>query len=66
MDALVLENFGLEALDMDSVERFRATMEAVRPGHPWNKLGAEDLLLKLNAAGRVEGEGALHPTRRRG
>lgn len=63
LDALVLENFGLEAQDMDSVERFRATMEAVRPGHPWNKLGAEDLLLKLNAAGRVEGEGALHPTR---
>lgn len=63
LDALVLKNFGLDALDMGSVERFRATMEAVRPGHPWNKLGPEDLLLKLNAAGRVEGKGALHPTR---
>lgn len=63
LDALVLENFGLDALDMGSVERFRAMMEAVRPGHPWSQLGLEDLLLKLNAAGRVEGEGALHPTR---
>lgn len=63
LDALVLEDFGLDALDMDAVERFRATMEAVRPGHPWSSLGPEDLLLKLNAAGRVGGEGMLHPTR---
>ena len=63
LDALVLEEFSLDALDAESVERFRATLEAVRPNHPWAKLPFEDLLIKLNAAGRVEGEGALHPTR---
>ncbi len=63
LDALVLDDFGLDALNMESVERFRATMEAVRPGHPWNRLSLEDLLLKLNAAGRVEGERELRPTR---
>lgn len=63
LDALVLEEFSLEALDREVVERFRATLEAVRPNHPWIKLAYEDFLLKLNAVGRCQGEGALHPTR---
>ena len=63
LDALVLEEFSLVALDREVVERFRATLEAVRPNHPWTKLAYEDFLLKLNAVGRCQGEGALHPTR---
>lgn len=63
LDALVLEEFGLDTLSRDSVERFRAGVEAVRPNHPWTKLGWEDLLIRLNAAGRRNGKGELHPTR---
>uniref|UniRef100_A0A7C9JDF0 Schlafen AlbA-2 domain-containing protein n=1 Tax=Muribaculaceae bacterium Z82 TaxID=2304548 RepID=A0A7C9JDF0_9BACT len=63
LDAAVLEEFSLEALSQETVVRFRASVEAVRPHHPWLSLSFEELLVRLNAAGRVNGEGPLHPTR---
>lgn len=63
LDALVLEDFSIEALSTESIDRFRLSLEAIRPDHPWVKLGHEDLLIKLNAAGRKSGEGDIHPTR---
>ena len=63
LDALVLPEFDLEALNRDSVNRFRSVMEAVRPNHPWLQLGFEEFLIRLNAAGRIGGEGRIRPTR---
>ncbi len=63
LDAAVLEEFSLQALSGETVRRFCAAVEAVRPKHPWLGLSFEDLLVKLNAAGRTSGDGELHPTR---
>lgn len=63
LDVAVLEEFSLQALSTETIERFRAAVAVARPNHPWLTLGTEELLLKLNAAGRLHGEGDLHPTR---
>ncbi len=63
LDAGLLPEFSLEALSENTIQRFRSAVEAVRPHHPWLGLGVEDLLMRLNAAGRENGEGSLHPTR---
>lgn len=63
LDDAVLEEFSLDALSWDTVSRYRAVVSAVRPNHPWLKLDDEELLVKLNAIGRTNGEGEFHPTR---
>lgn len=63
LDATVLEEAPLKALSEETVRRFRSSVEAARPGHPWLSLPIEDFLVKLNAADRERGEGPLHPTK---
>ncbi len=60
-DMLVLNEFELSALDMDSVRRYRIRMKSHRPGHVWEELDDPDFLYKLGAVGRGE-DGKLHPT----
>ena len=62
-DDAPLEEFTLEALSQDTINRYRAALTSVRPNHPWLNLEDEEFLVKLNAIKRVNGEGALHPTR---
>lgn len=60
-DMIVLDDFDLSALDMDSVRRYRIRMKSHRPGHVWEELDDTDFLYKLGAVGRGE-DGKLHPT----
>lgn len=60
-DMIVLNDFDLSALDMDSLRRYRIRMKQHRPGHVWEELDDEQFLYKLGAAGRGD-DGKLHPT----
>ena len=60
-DMVVLEEFDLSALDMDSLRRYRIRMKSHRPGHVWEEVDDVEFLYKLGAAGRGE-DGAVHPT----
>lgn len=60
-DMMVLDEFDLTALDMDSVRRYRIRMKSHRPGHVWEELDDSDFLYKLGAVGRGE-DAKLHPT----
>lgn len=60
-DMMVLDDFDLTALDMDSVRRYRIRMQSHRPGHVWEELDDSDFLYKLGAVGRWE-DAKLHPT----
>lgn len=60
-DMVVLNDFDLSALDMDSLRRYRIRMKQHRPGHVWEELDDEQFLYKLGAAGRGD-DGKLHPT----
>lgn len=60
-DMVVLEEFALSALDMDSLRRYRIRMKSHRPGHVWEEVDDFEFLYKLGAVGRGE-DGAMHPT----
>lgn len=60
-DMKILENMGLDALDYESVQRYRTRMKRHRPGHVWEGLEDTEFLYKLGAAGR-SGDGTMHPT----
>ena len=60
-DMIVLNDFDMSALDMDSLRRYRIRMKQHRPGHVWEELDDEQFLYKLGAAGRGD-DGKLHPT----
>ncbi len=60
-DMLVLENMELDALDYDSVKRYRIRMRIYRPGHVWEELEDVEFLYKLGAVGRSS-DGKMHPT----
>lgn len=62
-DRLVLPEFGLDALCMDTVQSYRNALRAERPDHPWRDLDDEALLVRLGAAGRSPKDGEIHPTR---
>ena len=60
-DMLVPENMELDAIDFDSVRRYRQRMANHRPGHVWEELDDKDFLYKLGALGRGQ-NGDIHPT----
>ncbi|WP_458462499.1 AlbA family DNA-binding domain-containing protein, partial [Paenibacillus sp.] len=60
-DMVVLEEFDLSALDMDSLRRYRIRMKSHRPGHVWEEVDDVEFLYKLGAVGRGE-DGEVHPT----
>jgi predicted HTH transcriptional regulator len=60
-DMTVLEDIGLDALDYNSVKRYRIRMKSCRPEHIWEKLEDVDFLHKLGAVGKAD-NGALRPT----
>lgn len=53
----------LDALCLDAIEAYRAALADAQDGHPWASLPAEELLLRLNAAQRAPGTGAVRPTK---
>lgn len=63
LDRDVLDDIGLDALDTDSVRRYRNEFSSNRLKHPWIGLADEEFLLRLGAIGRSENDGELHPTK---
>lgn len=60
-DMAVLENIGLDALDGDSITRYRLHMKSCRPNHPWEEDSDEEFLYKIGAVGKSN-DGQKHPT----
>lgn len=60
-DMRVLEKMGMDALDTDTIRRYRIRMKNHRPGHVWEELEDGEFLYRLGALGRGE-DGLLHPT----
>ncbi len=60
-DLTVLDHFALDAIDYDSVRRYRIRMKSYRPGHVWEELEDTAFLYKLGAVGRGD-DGKIHPT----
>ena len=61
VDCKVLENFRIDDLNQESIDRYRNFFRNIRTNHVWNNLVRDDFLAKIGAAGRGE-DGALHPT----
>jgi predicted HTH transcriptional regulator len=62
VDSYVLTEFSLDALDMDTLSRFRTRMENFKPDHPWNTLPPDEFLCMVGAADKDD-SGKPHPTR---
>lgn len=63
LDRDVLDEVGIDALDTDSVRRYRNEFSAARLNHPWSNLVDEEFLLRLGGIARSSEDGALHPTK---
>ncbi|KAA8822240.1 hypothetical protein EMO92_11305 [Bifidobacterium reuteri] len=62
LDHMVLDRFDVDDLDSDTINAYRNTLSAVRPGHPWLALDEDQFLLRLGATATGEDE-EQHPTR---
>ena len=60
-DMLVLDNFGMDVINAESLRSYRQRMRLSRPGHVWDTLEDGEFLIKLGAAGIGE-DGKRHPT----
>ena len=60
-DMLVLDNFGMDVINAESLRSYRQRMRLSRPGHVWDTLEDGEFLIKLGAAGFGE-DGKRHPT----
>ena len=45
----ILEHFGLDDLNMESVADYRRLLAVREPSHPWNKLDVEEFLIRIGA-----------------
>ncbi len=61
-DMKILEKVSISALNMRTVNAYRAEMEALRPGHICNRLEPIEFLVRLGAAAR-DTDGIPHPTK---
>ena len=60
-DVEVLDEFGLDVLNQDTIKGYRIVFEQLHSGHPWNALENDELLMKLRAAAKNK-MGTLSPT----
>lgn len=60
-DVEVLEEFGLDVLNKDTIKGYRIIFEQLHSGHPWNALENDEFLMKLRAAAKNK-NGTLSPT----
>ena len=60
-DVEVLDEFGLDALNQDTIKGYRIIFEQLHSGHPWNALENDEFLMKLRAAAK-NNNGTLSPT----
>ncbi|UOY94546.1 transcriptional regulator [Ectobacillus sp. JY-23] len=52
-DSLILEHYGLNELNFESVKNYRQRFAAVKPDHPWNALELKEFLYKIGAWGKI-------------
>ncbi|WP_199426087.1 ATP-binding protein [Thermaerobacillus caldiproteolyticus] len=52
-DSLILEHYGLNELNFESVKSYREKFAAVKPNHPWNGLETKEFLYKIGAWGKL-------------
>ncbi len=62
MDMQVLPDVPLSAICKESVEGYKNRQAAYKPGHSWLKLGYEEYLEQIGAAGISSEDHELHPT----
>lgn len=60
-DVEVLDEFGLDTLNQDTIKGYRIVFEQLHSGHPWNALENDEFLMKLRAAAKNK-KGSLSPT----
>lgn len=61
-DRRPLEDFSLDALCPETIQRYRTVFSSIKPKSPWNSDSDEDFLYHLGAAGRGR-DAQLRPTR---
>lgn len=61
-DTKILEDYLLNDLDSETIQKYRNNHRSYRPGHPWNSLVDEDYLEKIGAAAVSRKDGLIHPT----
>lgn len=52
-DNAVLEHYGINELNFESIKRYREKFSALKPNHPWNGLEMKEFLYKIGAWGKV-------------
>ena len=60
-DVEVLDEFGLDVLNQDTIKGYRIVFEQLHSGHPWNALENDEFLMKLRAVAKNK-MGTLSPT----
>lgn len=61
-DALLLDNLGMDALNQESIRRYRILFHGKKPNHIWVELGTDEFLIKIGAARKSQTDGNVHPT----
>ncbi|MBB5324092.1 hypothetical protein HNQ34_001184 [Anoxybacillus tepidamans] len=52
-DNFILEHYGLNELNFESVKHYREKFATVKPHHPWNGLETKEFLYKIGAWGKL-------------
>lgn len=52
-DNLILEHYGINELNFESIKNYRYKFSAITPNHPWNGLETKEFLYKIGAWGKV-------------
>ncbi|MFC3886339.1 ATP-binding protein [Bacillus songklensis] len=52
-DNVILEHYGLNELNFESIKNYRQRFLSVKPDHPWNGLETKDFLYKIGAWGKL-------------
>lgn len=52
-DTVILEHYGLNELNFESVKSYREKFAVTKPNHPWNGLETKEFLYKIGAWGKL-------------
>nr|WP_235852002.1 transcriptional regulator [Niallia nealsonii] len=52
-DNVILEYYGINELNFDSIKKYRGEFSSINPNHPWNGLEIKEFLYKIGAWGKV-------------
>jgi ATP-dependent DNA helicase RecG len=52
-DNAILEHYGINELNFESIKKYREKFSALKPSHPWNGLEMKEFLYKIGAWGKV-------------